>query len=168
MEPLPKRVHSGLAFLRGQATGRDIEALDQENWRTTWQRTLEQLQAIFSPPKLAYRAEPTMLEDAWFTVLRDEIEAGGVVYAVMLEGTLVGGGEEAFASFLTVAVTLGRELQQAAFPLRASLDWGEYRQSITISQEGRARFPDIPLAAIMDANTSRINRALKLTLETLR
>ena len=164
--PVPETGQASLAFLKKQLAVPVVEVLGKEGWRATWQRTLKQIQSIFSPPELAYRLDPSLSEDSWFTLLRDEITAAGTVYAVALDCTLSSNIEDALAIFLSIAVTLGASSEPLQFPLRASLEWGTYQESALIPKEGRVRFPDIPLSAISDPEQRQIQAGLRLTLET--
>jgi len=165
MIPLPGAPESRLDFLFDQPLRPIVEIFDKNRWRTRWQRTIEQLQTIFSPPELAYRFDPSLSEDPWFTLLRGETEAGNTTYTVMLECTLSEKNEGVFSAFLNVAVTLGAVSEQPQFPIRATLEWGQYDETLSIHGEGRMRFPDIPLAMACDDDLQRVASALSLTLE---
>ena len=163
--PIPNSKKASLTFLTNSPTQSALEILEEHKWRTTWQRTLEQIQAIFSPPELAYRADPSLYEDSWFTLLRDEIDVEGTIYTVALECTLAG-DVNAISTYLSLAVTLGTASSKPNFPLQARLQWGGYQKSVRIAEEGRAKFPDIPLNIILDDNHQSIKSGLSLTLET--
>jgi len=49
--PLPEAGRASLAFLKNQPAAPVVEVLDKDGWRSTWQRTLEQVRSIFSPPE---------------------------------------------------------------------------------------------------------------------
>ncbi len=163
--PLPEGAKADLSFLKQQASTPKVELLEPRNWRAIWQRSLEQIQAIFSPPQMAYRADPN-LEDPWFILLRDEVVVEGSTYAVALECTLSDNVDSALSTFLNLAVTLGSHPQPTHFPLRASLRWGAYENSVLIAEEGRVRFPDIPLMAIFDPSLQQVQVGFNLVLET--
>lgn len=163
--PMPV-AQTQLDFLTGQSISPTIEVFDKNKWRASLQRTLEQLRSIFSPPTMAYRADPNLIEDPWFTLLREEMIAEGVTYDVMLDCTLSNEKEYALSAFLNLAVTLESNLVSAAFPLRASLHWGEYQESVLIPDEGRFRFPDIPMVSIFDEAGAQPKAGFNLTLET--
>ena len=166
LTPLPAAAKAKLDFLISRPSAPIVENLEKQNWRATLQRTLEQIQAIFLPPQqMAYRADANLYEDPWFTLLREEIRAAGSEYAVALECTLSNESDEALSPFVNLAVTLGSETA-SSFPLRASLHWGMYQASLLLSEEGRARFPDIPLASIFDETQQHVQAGLSLTLET--
>ena len=164
--PLPEKPGTDLSFLSRQDSTPIIEQLERQNWRATWKRSFEQLQAVFSPPRLAYRADPSLLEDPWFTLLREEVAASGSTYAVALECTVSSDRDRALSAFLNLAVTVESSTGQMLFPIHADLQWGSYTGSVQISQEGRVRFPDIPLDAIYDPSQRQIQAGLSLVLET--
>lgn len=165
--PLPQEPAINLDFLKTPAPQPQLEWLDPERWRINWQPTFEKLCQIFSPPELAYRLDAAVIEDPWFTLLREDFEIAGVVYAVMLDCILGEGANEALTPCLNLAVTLGVERSRPTFPLQARLQWGDYDERITLNQAGRARFPDIPSPAAFDADFNPIKVDFNFTLETL-
>lgn len=136
-----------------------------DNWSIRWQRTLDTLQTIFSPPDLAYRADAIFSEELWFTLLREEIAMEDLRYTVALECTFSEENEGALTPFLNIAVMVETRTKLPAFPLQTSLQWGTYKQTIQISGEGRAKFPDIPINTIYDEEHRKIIAELNLTLE---
>jgi hypothetical protein len=163
--PIPGGPRTSMDFLRRQPSAAAIEIGEERSWRATWQKTLEQLQAIFSPRELVYRADPADAEDPWFTLLRDEMTADSRTYDVVLDCTLSEETDGALAAFLHLAVTFTEISEPAKFPLHANLTWGEYQESIQVFEEGRARFPDIPLSAIFDDQGAHLRSGLQLVLE---
>ncbi len=164
---LPETTKGNLSFLAGSGPLPILEISDEQKWRSTWRSTLEQIQSIFSPIELAYRADSAQVEDPWFTLLRDEIEASGNVYTVALDCTLSSQTDDGLAIFLNLAVTLGSTSDQPQFPLQASLHWGEYKENVLITEQGRTRFPDVPLSTVMDEGYRNIKSGLSLSLETI-
>ncbi|HJR78986.1 MAG TPA: hypothetical protein VJ821_02865, partial [Anaerolineales bacterium] len=136
-----------------------------DNWSIRWQRTIDTLQIIFSPPDLAYRADPIFSEELWFTLLREEIAMGDLRYTVALECTFSEENEGTLTPFLNIAVTVETPTKLPPFPLQTSLQWGPYKQTIQIAGEGRAKFPDIPINMIYDEEHQKIIAELNLTLE---
>ncbi len=165
-ESMPGAFQTNLDFLKDLPASPVIETFDKRSWRATWGRTLEQLQSIFSPPEMAYRADPSLSEDPWFSLLREEMTTQGVTYDVILDCTLSDKQEESLSTFLNLAVTLGSPSESTGFPLRAALQWGDYQQSVLIPDEGRVQFPDVPLAAVFDQTDSQLKAGFQLTLET--
>jgi hypothetical protein len=165
LTPLPGASNTNLAFLSNLPPAPTLEILSQDHWRATWQRSFEQIRVIFSPPELAYRADTSAIEDPWFTLLRADINTAGSSYAVVLDCTLATETDNALAAYLNLAVTL-ESPTPAQFPLRASLQWGTYHESLLITEEGRVRFPDIPLLDISDSALGEIQAGFSLTLGT--
>lgn len=163
--PLPANTKTTLDFLKPQTPASIVEHVEQNHWRAVWQRSLEQLQTILSPPKLAYRADPLM-EDPWFTLLREAITAGSTSYEFSLECTLTTEQEIMLATSINLAVTLRGSATQPSFPVRAHLQWGAYDEAILLHEEGRMKFPDIPLEAVFDSAANQISAELNFTLES--
>ena len=163
---LPEMPKANLTFLTDLPPKSIVARLDENRFRINWQRTVEQLQAIFSPPELAYRSDPSLFEDPWFTLIREEIEVGEALYTVALECTLAGDTDEALSAFLNIAVTLETTTGQSYFPIQATLQWGAYDENLSITEEGRARFPDIPFISIFDNEYQSVKSDLNLTLDT--
>jgi hypothetical protein len=166
MVPLPVGMEADLSFLTKTPSHLHLERRTQENWRATWRRTLDELQAIFVPQRLVYRAEVDLVEDPWFTLLREELYAGGTTYAVALECTISSDTEDSLAAYLDLAVTIGSGSEIARFPLQATMHWGTYEAKVQIREEGRVRFPDVPLQAVYDPQQKKIRADLNLTLES--
>lgn len=172
-----EQANTPLAAVADQITGVDLSFLNrptprpvfempgQNTWRVVWQRTVEQLQGIFSPPELAYRADPDLLEDPWFTIVKEEIEIEKSLCAITLECTLSGDMDNALSTFLNFAITFGSPVPAAQLPIRANLAWGQYHETVSVSAEGRVRFPDIPFALIYDDQSQKIKCDLNLALE---
>lgn len=131
----------------------------------TFQRTIEQLQVIFFPPHLAYRADPNIFEEPLFVLLREEFETEGCVYAIALRGAPSDVDHEALSLFLDVAVTPLEAVNPPPFPVQSSLHWGVYYATVLVLQEGQVRFPDISYKKIFADNGQSIQAGLTLSLE---
>src|SRR5215204_3272689 len=68
LTPLPEASKTSLSFLNEPPAVPLLESVSPDHWRATWQKSLEQIRAIFSPPQLAYRADISEIEDPWFTL----------------------------------------------------------------------------------------------------
>lgn len=168
LAPLPEAAYNrSLDFLTQQRSEPEVEMEEKNNLRLVWKRSLEQIQAVFSPQELVYRAPLDPTEDPWFTLLRDELTVAGSTFAIALECTLSNERDDALSTFLNLALTVGDAPGREQFPMRASLDWGAYKESVFLSQEGRARFPDILLSSIFDSSQQQVQAGLSLTLETV-
>jgi len=155
-----------LDFLTSQPPAPNVIHLDEKNWRVLWQRPLAQIQAIFSPPELAYRAKQSLIEEPWVMLLREDIRVSGDTYSVALDCTPADEEENALAVFISLAVTSGASREPAKFRLRARLAWGRYQEDVLIPAEGRMRFPNISFDKIFDPATESLTDGLSLTLET--
>lgn len=162
--PWTEETDVDLGFLNEQSSAPLIARL-QDHWTVSWQRTIDHLQALFSPSELAYRADPTLSEDLWFILLREEIKIEDLLYTIVLECTVSEENAEALSPSLNVAVTIGTVTDQSPFPIQASLQWGTYQEQLQIHEEGRVRFPDIPLKTIFDPEHKSIIAQLHLVLE---
>lgn len=153
LAPLPLGAKPSLAFLKKQTI--------PLRRKITLQKSIQELQQLFSPPQQAYRAEANLFEDNWFTLLRDEIQLGNTTYSVILECGLSQETEDALAATLGIAMSL----EAASTPgpsIIATLRWGKYRETITLTGEGRLHFPDVPLNATLEPE---ITSGLELVLE---
>lgn len=155
-----------LDFLTSQPPVPKAFHTDEENWSVLWQRPLELIQAIFSPPELAYRAKQSLIEEPWIRLLREEIRVSDNAYSIALDCISAEEEENTLAVFVSLAVTPVASHEPAKFPLRATLKWGGYRQDVMIPAEGRTRFPNIPFDQIFDPATEQLTDGLSLTLET--
>ena len=167
LDSLPESTQHDLTFLSQRSPEPLLEKFSKTKWRVRWQQTVEQLQTMFSPSQLAYRNDPTLFEDRWFMLLRGEIAIEGSRYLFDLDSAVAESGEEALTTFLNLAVTLEVGSHSSPFPIKAILEWGAYKESVLISQEGRARFPDIPLVSIFDSELKTVKSELNLSLETV-
>jgi hypothetical protein len=163
MVSLPGMVKPSLAFLTNRPVQPGIEKLDKNRWKIKWQKTIEQLQAIFSPPELAFR-KSNLVEDTWFTILRGETDVEGSLYSVLLECGILDDTSDALSAFLNIAVTLKSATPSPQFPVYATLNWGKYSETLKITEEGRVRFPDIPFTITFDKEYQNIISELKLEL----
>jgi hypothetical protein len=163
LELFPVVGEPNLAFLKdSKSEGQSSE--QETSWQVTLQRTIRQLQDIFSPPQLAYRADPSIYDDSWFTVLREDIELGGASYSILLECGLSEQTEQALSASLNVAILLESKAAPDS-PLQVTLHWGNYTGTLTIAGEGRASFHDIPFLDTFDQQNQQIKSDLDLVLE---
>ncbi len=161
---LPEVPNSKLGFLTAPSL-QPIIKKRKDKWQISWQRTIEQLQALFSPSELAYRSDPTLYDDPWFTLLREEVEIDETLYAIALECTLSENNQESLSPFLNIAVTVGNTAERPQFPIQTSLQWGQYNGVLRILEEGRARFPDVPFTMIFDEDNKNVTSELNLIIE---
>lgn len=165
--PFPKATSTDLDFLSPHLLEPRLEKLSKNKWLVSWKQTVEQLQTIFSPSAFASRKELSLLEDRWFILLRDEIDIEGSIYTLDLEGASSEEESDAISAFLNLAVTLEAGSNQLKFPIQASLKWGSYQASILITEEGRAKFPNIPFIFIFDNDLKTVKSDLDFSLEII-
>jgi hypothetical protein len=164
---VPEFSKPSMAFLINQKPKSIVEKFGKNQWRITLQQTIDQLRAIFSPPELVYRSDPNLYEDPWLTLLRGEIEIAGSIYTVLLECSLAEEVDNALAVSINIAVSFESSSDLSQPPLYATLQWGSYDETLTISEEGRSRFPYISLPAIVDEGQQLVKADLNLILETV-
>jgi hypothetical protein len=165
--PFPAAGKPNLAFLNKKPLQSDVEKLDENHWQIKWQKTVEQLQSIFSLTTFAYRSDASLFdEDAFFPVLHGEVNLSGSTYSVLLECGISKETEEALSAFLNLVVTLGSTTLLSQFPIYATLHWGKYHETLKMAEEGRMRFPDIPFVVLaFDRQKQSIASGLDLTLK---
>jgi hypothetical protein len=164
--PWAEETEGGLGFLAEQPS-RPVVTKLPDHWKASWQRTIAQLQALFTPSALVYRADPALSEDLWFMLLRDEIEIENVLYTILLECTFSEEEQEGFSPWLDLAVTVGAARKQAPFPIRITLQWGDYEETVHIGEEGRVKLPTVPLLSVFDKQTEHVISELNLTVESI-
>lgn len=164
---LPSSRENNLDFLKESLPHASVKKLGKKSWRLTWQRSVEQLQTLFSPPELAYRSDPSLYDDPWITILRDEFEIEGASLTVLLECSLSPESNISLACALNIAANSENAAERLQTKVQALLRWGEYDQSLPLNAQGRFRFPDIPFDSVLDKAHQNIRSSLELTLETL-
>jgi hypothetical protein len=160
--PNPAAVHFDL---RDAASSRPtlVERSDH-SWQIGWQRTIEQLQRIFSPSELVYRSEPALFDGPRFILLQDEVVVGDATFEIRLECRPSLQFDDLLSVFLTT--TIENSALEPQFPVRVLLVWGSYRASMTLVEQGRVQLPDIPVIDIFDQAKKSVNADLSLTIET--
>jgi hypothetical protein len=162
---LPQPGEPSMAFLARLPLQPVIHVLNKNKWQIAWQRNIEQLHAIFFPSKLAIAREINLLENSWFTLLRDDINIEGSMYSVLLECGLSDEKESSLAAYINVAVTLESNTPGSQFPVSVTLKWGNYHETIQLNEQGRVRFPDIPFEVAFDEGLENTTSAMDLMLE---
>lgn len=155
-----------LAFLDARATQPVIEFTSPANWRLKWQAALAQLQSIFFTAAAPVYRSADYLEDAWFTLFRDEVNIDRMRASVVLEAVRLMTSPDQLQLHLAVGIALDRAKTPDRFPdLRARLTWGDYDQAVIITRRGRATFPPVPLNLVMNESTQHMTADLRLIVE---
>ncbi|MBI5567769.1 MAG: hypothetical protein HY870_22910 [Chloroflexi bacterium] len=144
------------------------EFVSPARWRLVWQAALDQIQQIFFSAdqfQPAYRSDD-YLEDAWFTLFRNEIDIDQAHVSVVLEAVRLIATPDQLQLHIAVGVTPDQAATTDRLPdLRAQLIWGTYDQAVTITQRGRATFPPLPLNLVLDETHQRVASDLRLIVE---
>ena len=167
LEPLPQAPGHDLAFLEEQALEPAVTvAAEGQGWRITWHHTLETLRVLFSaaPPAAApaYPSGRGPLEDDVLTLLRSNVAVAELELDVVLEVIRPAATPGELHPFLMVTP----ESATALPALCGTLDWGTYSETVAVTAVGVARFPAIPLPAILDEREETLSGTLTLTVET--
>lgn len=166
--PRPATAESDLSFLHAATIRPLLEFTSPARWRLKWQAALDQLQQIFFAAdqfQPIYRSA-AYLEDAWFTLFRDEIKIDQMHASVVLEAVREMAAPDQLRLHIAVGLTSDRFAAAERLPdLRAQLTWGAYDQAVLITQRGRAVFPPLPLDLILDAAAQHITADLRLIVE---
>ncbi|MGD8457000.1 MAG: hypothetical protein PVF83_11485 [Anaerolineales bacterium] len=166
-EKLPEDLPENQYFLVDLFPKPSLEVENKDNWRIHWKRTIEQLRETFSPKEFAYRFDPSISEDPWFILLRDELEMEGRIVTVILEGVLSEEVSDSFEAILNVTVT-DLATQEEVYPrLKSTLHWGKYTGETEISEEGKKAFPPILISTILDKGNENFIADLQLDLATV-
>lgn len=137
-----------------------LQVASTPHWRVVWQRTAAQLQAIFMPPPAAQpsRADTADTQDETFILLHSESEVEHI--------------------FAQITLTAGRKLEdethlhltlfvESFFPyhFQASLTWGHYQETISLTANIPAVFSPVPLSTILSEDGETFVSGLDLSLE---
>lgn len=159
----PRPTSKTLPFLSDRPEGAALRQF-AGRWQANWHQSIAQLNAIFLThgPEPVYRGD-AYLEDPWFVLVRDQIEAAGSQLHVFLEATQE--GEQPDELQLAVTVNIQAQPPETSLALFASLEWGTYAETVSIGPQGRAAFPPVPLVKILNEQMTSFVADLLLTLE---
>jgi hypothetical protein len=133
-------------------------------WPVFLKQNKEQLMNVFFPIQAAYRDGGNIGSTPVYTLLRKDFVLGQTSYTVLLESNLAESEEEVLRT--TLSLTTNNEGATKAFPVQASLRWGDYSSELMLSQEGKHPLPDIPLSAIFTSDLEQVKADLFLSLNT--
>jgi len=163
-QELPASLVLNIDFLSTLTHKPFLEIIDKESWKVEWKKTIEQLQAIFSPAELVYRSNPSLYDDPWFTLLRDEFEVDGEAVSVVLDGTLSENDDDSIEIILKVAL-IDLTTEEEIIPnLRGVLNWGDYQGEALISAGKGGTFPPLAFSTILDSSRENVIADLQLEL----
>jgi hypothetical protein len=160
-ESLP--ISRDLFFLQDVKPPVVLEQLGPGQWRAAWQLLRERLRWEFSgEPGLVYRSGPPLLEDQSYTLVEDAFEAGGITIQLLLEAIRPLAEPGVLRPQLFAATQAGPLPQ-----MQASVTWGRYAATAVPDNLGQARFPLVPLDAVLDESGQFLPADFQLLLEFL-
>jgi hypothetical protein len=111
---------------------------------------------------LVYRSAPSLLEDQSYTLVEDAFEAGGITVQVLLEAIRPMTEPGVLRPQLFAATEAGPLPQ-----MQATITWGRYTATSVPDNFGQARFPLVPLDAVLDELGQFLPADFQLLLEFL-
>ncbi len=167
LEPLPGPPSRDLSFLRARPRlEQSLTPTDSGGWAAHLRLSLTNLNSLFFPtrPGLVTRhgLGIGLDEDNWFTLFRETVATEAGLWSVVLEGTPVDEPVNSLKLALMVA-PLGEG--EKDWPcLQATLTWGSYQEIVAIDKNGRATFPLLAVAAVLDETGQGMKDDLSLQL----
>jgi hypothetical protein len=132
-------------------------------WPLFFSQTQSQLMNVFFPTQVVYRSAENLEGVLVYSLLRKDFVLDGSIYTVLINGTLAE-NDEALITNLSLASSNDSVI--SAFPVQASLRWGNYAAEITLCEAGKYPFPSIPLSKIFNDDLTQIKGDLYLTLSS--
>lgn len=136
-------------------------------WIARWMQGVDQLSSIFMDfgPVLQpeYRRGLGMLDEHPMSLISSHLSVENTDLGVRLTAAL---SDDPDSMDLQLMVALLDDDSEAvrSNSLEASIQWGDYYQTSSIDEEGRAFFPPLPISAIMDNSGESVNTELLLML----
>lgn len=141
---LPDSLDSELRFLEQRSLTRPgIELSGPAQWQVTWQRAQAYLQSLFASYFTApgYRESSSLLEDAHLVLIDDSVTVDDIALNVQLGATRPAESPHSLSPSLFVSADVD-------LPLKATLVWGAYEESIPVENNRPVSFPLLSLEAI--------------------
>lgn len=163
LDSLPASLDIDLPFLeRTQPLEAMVETKLSGSWRLSWQRPIPYLQSrlidSFAPADPTNRSPADFLEDDRITLVDGVVEVAGDEIGVLLEFVRPAGAPDVL--HLSLFVTAG-----AIASFRATVEWGNFRETARVAAFGGVTFPPLSLADLLDDVGQKITAALCLTVE---
>ncbi len=130
--------------------------------KTFLQETINQLNRRLLVPQQTAMAMRRVLslpvdEDAWLTLLRQNVELGEERWQIRLEGTPDNRQDESLRLELGMIPMLDLETIP---PIEVTVRWGSYTEQRRLDDRGRAVFPPISLSTIIDEEAETVKADL--------
>lgn len=159
--PLPARVNLEFLFKDRTPLSRSME----KGWKIHWMRTQQELQAIFSPPKLAYRNSTNFLSDDEFIIFQNDFSIDNFQYSISIACALGEDMETGLMTHMNIGIIPEGSPSQPL--LKTILEWGQYKETAIITEAGRISLPPIALEKIFDRDLEKVIFDLELTIEII-
>jgi hypothetical protein len=134
------------------------------SWPIFLAKSRHELSQLFFPAQTVYREVIDPGAKPIYSLLRKDFSLAGVVYTVLIESTLSADQTDALSANLFL--TSDAEDLPTAFPIQASIHWGDYATEITLNNEGKCPLPDIPLRQVFDSEITTVKSDFYLTLSS--
>lgn len=134
-------------------------------WPVFLKQEKSQLMDIFFPAQVVYRDGGNVGSKLIYTLLRKDFVLKQTSYTVLLESSLA--EDEAEVLHPCLNLTVNQAGTTKAFPLQASLRWGDYSSELLLNEEGKHPLPDIPLSAVFTADLDQVKSDLFLSLNSI-
>lgn len=138
-------------------------------WQAIWRGTREYLQALLDafmlPDTLVadYR-EAGIMESPALTLFESNIDVADVTLDVILDATQPADAPSELLLSLWAAESAQPGAVSPVQPIQATVSWGDYQETVTLSGYGTVAFPPVPLSAILAEDGESIGAELQLRL----
>jgi hypothetical protein len=132
-------------------------------WPLFLSQTQSQLMSVFFPAQAVYRSVENLGEIPVYSLLRKDFILDGIIYTVLIDGTLA---EKDEALIANLSLATSNDSNISVFPVQAALRWGDYAAEISVPKAGKQTFPGIPLSKVFNDDLSQVKGDLYLTLSS--
>ena len=141
----------------------------QGQWQLTWKQTVAQLAQVFRLTPGSYalgmRDDVQLYEDDSYSLIYGEVSIAKTLYDVFLEAKHPLEFHDEL--HITLTVTITSQLSQPETPdiLKASLTWGTYEATITVTPNIQTNFPEVMFLSVYDEEKNIFVGDLSLVIE---
>jgi len=133
-------------------------------WPVFLSQSQAQLMKVLFAEEPEFRTAVDPGAEPIYQLFRKDFQLADITYTVLINCTLAEDENDALNAGLSL--TVENAGQKSAFPIDASLRWGEYSAEICLEQEGKLLLPNIPLVQVLDDTLSEVKSDLFLTLSS--
>ena len=157
IDPNKESSEFDLSFLKG-----NINKIS--GWPVFISQSQAQLMKILFAVEPELRAAVDPGAEPIYQLLRKDFQLADITYTVLIRCTLAENENDALNA--AISLTVENAGQKSAFPIDASIRWGEYSAEICLEQEGKLLLPNIPLVQVLNDTFSEVKSDLFLTLNS--